>query len=137
MSPDACLTPEGARLLRMARDRIVAHPETFHWGRFCGTRCCIAGQILIAHGGERFNRGDVEGLAAELLGFSSWGPCFSLFYGFKDADRFDTRKAAAAIEAFLWAYRFPPNDLSPQQPATLLECLGVTPAPPRGVDDPR
>lgn len=51
MSTDARLTPEGARLLRMARDRIVAHPETFHWGRFCGTRLQGRGPLRHEEGG--------------------------------------------------------------------------------------
>lgn len=118
------LTAEGARLLRIARDRIVAHPDEYdkgNWG--CETEACIAGHVCLA-AGERdlFGAGQK---AVELLGFGqheyvAWAPkpIRSLFLD--DAFtkfRRDVHKAAADINAFLWAYGYPPNELSEQPEA--------------------
>lgn len=107
------LTNEGAQLLRKVREHIVAHPEQFNWGEWCGTRACIAGHILRCTGQQK--RVGIDGgfseLAVKALGLQSdedLTDAHHLFYGFVTTeDVFDVTKAVAAINALLWKHGYP------------------------------
>lgn len=65
-------------LLLEVRDRILAHPENYNQGSFCGTVCCIAGHMVFAADGKYVEHEPADGFlmssyrvrdrAAELLG---------------------------------------------------------------------
>lgn len=105
------LTANGAALLRQARDQILAHPETFDWGEWdCGTHACIAGWVARCAGIPARQHSTVT---ANALGFKTSTPLACLFYGFAagaEALR-DVKYAAEKINAFLWSYGFPPDEV--------------------------
>lgn len=103
------LTADGARYLRMARAKILAHPETFDMAEWdCGTTACIAGHIarLIPELGNGWSTRDVSA----ALGFGRttiepWGhPLSFLFYS--NLPNSDPAWAAAKITEFLWQYGY-------------------------------
>lgn len=106
------LTPEGAQLLRGARDAILADPTTFDMAEWdCGTQACIAGHIArrvpaLVSAGEWSTR-DVSA----ALGFGDRRlnpvdhPLYPLFFSWRDPH--DAAEAAARINEFLWNYGYP------------------------------
>lgn len=141
------LTPAGAQLLRQARDQIVAHPEQFDKGVWdCGTRACIAGWVCRLAGialPEVREANVTPTLAAEALGLS-WpadylAPVCDLFL--EDAHgnkRYDIAATVADINAFLWKYGYPPDEISDggserqlaDAPATTTNAVAEAIAPP-------
>lgn len=113
------LTPDGARLLRAARDQILAHPDTFNMREWdCGTTACIAGHCLrLLSAPERVTWGiDSLETVYRALGFhfhvNTWmqsplnRDLFSLDY-VPSADI-----ARAEINRFLWSYGYPPEEMA-------------------------
>jgi hypothetical protein len=108
MTAHDTLTPYGARLLREVRDHITAHPETFDWATWCGTRCCFAGHL-----GRLL---DIDPVCttqiANAVGFLSSSPMQVLFYGWGSLEEMtDVAVAATRINEFLWQYGYPPEEV--------------------------
>lgn len=47
---------EVKKILSWVKRKILAHPELYNQGSFCGTECCIAGWIDIKANGEDLHR---------------------------------------------------------------------------------
>lgn len=111
------LTPTGAQLLRDVRDHIVAHPETFDWAEWRGTRCCIAGHLMRMSKRTRMNGEGFSEYASDLLGLSRTDT-HELFYGYATspvggmAVRYDIPHAVQCINDFLWRYGYPANPVA-------------------------
>lgn len=107
------LTPEGAQLLRAARDQIVAHPEAFDMGFFhCGTVACIGGTVCTL---ARVPHYSID--ASYALGFgyemvTSGTPLYDLFFDWPRGASRDVHVAAERINAFLWHYGYPPSEVA-------------------------
>lgn len=127
MKDTSMLTADGARLLRAARDQIVANPETFNMGAWeCGTTACIAGHILRVAGvkwpfQDQSKDGAFSVTAAinRLLGFApQYGVLFpqpifpqpigALFFNWG----LEHHQVAEAVNAVLWHYGYPPSEVA-------------------------
>jgi hypothetical protein len=116
---DSCgsLSPEGADLLRKARDEIVAHPEGFSMSVWdCGTLACIGGHLsrqlgMNWRGLDHAESLDSTVILARKLGFETInaGPLYELFFCFSYERRKSVPYAVEKINAFLWAYGYPPD----------------------------
>ncbi len=120
MSTDT-LTPEGARLLRLARDQILAHPDSFDMNSWdCGTTACIAGHVVRAAQELCEIPFGVPAHATRLLGFrpliivdvasgcaeyDAQHPLMTLFFDWIFHTNADV--AVDRINAFLWQYGYP------------------------------
>lgn len=138
------LTPDGARLLRAARDQIVAHPEQFSMGTWdCRTRACIAGHVARAMGAPiRLGPMDVVRAGVrrvvERLGFGACAcaeeTCVvpdELLKLFGNFGTHDTAELARdAINKFLWDYGYPPSEVAGAL-ATPVDAEDWNPAPSR------
>lgn len=115
------LTADGARRLRQVRDHIMAHPGHFNMATWdCGTYACIGG-YLCRFAGEQGHNSDARLWLWEKMGFSSnlgstaheRHPLHALFFQFKDSETIDVNRAAERINAFLWQYGFPADEVRP------------------------
>lgn len=130
------LSPEGARLVRAAREAIKKRPGSFNMRTFfgeCGTTCCIGGHMAVAAGiawiGQdgKFNRpsGWREALNArcgfasdmDLPPFGSWDGdgLGQIFFGWNEGHDTDVSHAVERINAFLFKYGYPPDEISGQE----------------------
>lgn len=121
------LTPEGARLLRAARDQILADPESFSMGVWeCGTRACIAGHVarvmkqpIVGDPLHPWKASDYVRRVVTALGFGAestedWWVGPSLAPLFCNLGHHDTPALARdAINAFLWSYGYPAEEIAP------------------------
>ena len=125
------LTAQGARLLRMAREEIVRHPETFDMSNWdCGTTACIAGHVVRAAVMEGLKTNECSHTsvnACSLLGFTQQDgmgatplhPLTVLFSPLGWFRRFSGNiketqtgeNAAIWINEFLWSQGFPPDEM--------------------------
>jgi hypothetical protein len=94
----------------LARDTIIAHPETFDMGEWdCGTTACIGGHIA-RHVPALQERAWSTVDLSELLGFGRVfvgpyaHPLGVLFFNEMESD---AAAAAARINEFLWQYGYP------------------------------
>lgn len=115
------LTAEGAQLLRDARDRIVADPLAFYMGEWdCGSFACIGGHCdrILCETGRFVNE---RSIWAVLLGSQEYinyeSPLYALFFAWKTNEERDVAAAVERINAVLWSYGFPPDELR-DQPAS-------------------
>jgi len=123
------LNAEGARLLRVARDEILAHPETFNMFEWdCGTFACIGGHMTRAAGLSSSE----DLLGKELMDRCGFGhvtvlrtPFESLFYAWPGGAEQDANIAAERINAFLWSYGYPPDEIAPQVEALAEQLVTV------------
>lgn len=132
MSPGTgTLTPEGANLLRQARDNIIAHPQDFDWSDWDR---CIASHVNHFASGDNsvldkdgYSRGE---RANKALGFThsegSSPPTYDLFCSFVNAH--DSASAVRRIDEFLWKYGYPPNEIEPLPAAqdAPMECSTIS-----------
>jgi hypothetical protein len=136
------LSPEGARLLRLARDQILAHPDQFDMsGWDCGCHACIGGWVLRSAritwreiGGQS---DPVSWIVARTLGFQVGRGVYplalitllTLLTPLSDPDKnTDAQDAARRINAFLWSYGYPADDVTttadPKGRFSVAESLG-------------
>ena len=131
------LTASGARLLRLAREEIIAHPTSFRMDVWdCGSVACVAGHIIRAAGVVvQSHHYELYGhTATQLLGFDEDpSRCKALFSPLAWFRRFAETEYRAEnvipwINEFLWSYGYPPDALeaSPvaQEEAGEVLCLG-------------
>lgn len=130
------LSPEGARLMRIARERIKAHPDEFNmsaWGSrtMCGTTYCIGGHMALANGErlEEFTPPDISS-GFRYFGFpDGWAYRLNVVCGFpRNGNRFrsvdglgslfyqchnprDVNEAVENINRFLFAHGYPPDEI--------------------------
>jgi hypothetical protein len=115
------LTPAGAQLLRAARDQILAHPGEFDMNAWdCGTYACIGGWCeRLMNKGKDFCHSDS---LSELCGFgrkhATDTPLNGLMFYWSPEDVRNPRAAARRINAFLWQYGYPPNEVEAVDPAS-------------------
>ena len=112
------LTPQGAALLRQARDQILAHPDQFDMRNWdCGTTACVGGWMCRIAGiaGEYQDRAlsvccgfGVEQIRASGLMVQAH-PMYPLFYRWPVGTTRSALAAAGRINAFLWSYGYPPE----------------------------
>lgn len=113
------LSADGARRLRVVRDHLLANPNDFDWGEWCGTRCCIAGHLLKFQYESEDEYAGYDSAAAELLGLSP-AEARPLFYGFENLPNSavtDVVAGAKAIAAFLWEHGYPVQELTIPTPS--------------------
>jgi hypothetical protein len=115
------LSPEGARLLRAARDQILDHPEAFAMADWdCGTHACIAGWMGRV---DPTIEADIfqTKVISERCGFGRravtpqghpLGPLFYETAAMSDQGVDGALTAAERIDAFLWSFGYPPDDVA-------------------------
>lgn len=59
------------KLLKQVRDYIIAHPDSYNQGSWCGTKCCIAGHAAVLSGKVSREAVDAEALSAVVDGAQS------------------------------------------------------------------
>jgi hypothetical protein len=150
MAEDNRLSPDGARLLRAARDQILAHPRDFGMDAWdCGTFACIGGHLgrLLGFSAEE-NVTVPAGIAVSVAcGFGAWHPSdqtrfgahhthpfYALFYSWDHLTRRNVRVAAERINAFLWLYGFPPDEV-PASPVADSAEIPMSASPESGLRD--
>lgn len=115
------LSPEGAQLLRAARDYILADPQHFNMAEWdCSSYACIGGWMCRL-GRDAFPDVDRQAIDVEddqLSRYCGFGavksmtpkcPLWELFYTWPDGQEANVNVAALRINAFLERYGYAPE----------------------------